>query len=328
MNRRLPILLAIGLAAALALMLRGGGAAKDHAFMGYVEGDLLYVAPNEGERLESLAVEAGASVAKGDPLFALATPVLDEQRRQAQARVSQMEAQLQNMQEALSRPQQVAVLQAAVERAQAALTLSEADYQRQKALFAHGDVARAALDRAEMARDRDKASLAEARRQITVGRMAGRDKEIAAAEAALAQARAQLGELDIRLARQKVAAPEAGVVQDIFLRPGEIVAAGQAVLSLLPPGNRKVRFYAPEPRLVETPLGARVKIACDGCPDNVYGRVFYVSGREEYTPPVIFSDDERAKLVFKIEARLEDRARAIPLGLPVRVTPAPQAAAK
>jgi HlyD family secretion protein len=298
------------------------------AFMGYVEGDLLYVAPNEGERLESLAVEAGSSVAKGDPLFALATPVLDEQRRQAAARVSQMEAQLQNVQEALSRPQQVAVLQAAVERAQAALTLSEADYQRQKALFAHGDVARAALDRAEMARDRDKASLAETRRQITVGRMAGRDKEIAGAEAALAQARAQLGELDIRLARQKVAAPEAGVVQDIFFRPGEIVTAGQAVLSLLPPGNRKVRFYAPEPRLVETPVGARVKIACDGCPDDVYGRVFYVSGREEYTPPVIFSDDERAKLVFKIEARLEDRARVIPLGLPVRVTLAPQEAAK
>ena len=81
--------------------------------------------------------------------------------------------------------------------------------------------------------------------------MPSRSQEIEAAEAAIKQARAQLDALDIRIKRQSVAAPAAGVVQDVFFRPGEIVNAGQPVVALLPPENRKVRFYVPEPRLAE-----------------------------------------------------------------------------
>jgi HlyD family secretion protein len=291
-------------------------------FLGYVEGDILYIGPYESERVASIAVAAGSEVKKGDPLFTMSTTLLDRARDEASARIAQLEAQVENLQAAMNRPEQIAVLQAALERAEASLQLSRADYDRQRKLYAEGHVAKAALDRAEMARARDEASVKEARRQVEASRMASRSQEIEAAEASLKQARAQLDALNIRIKRQSVVSPADGAVQDVFFRPGEIVNAGQPVIALLPPENRKVRFYVSEPELPKISLGEQVRVTCDGCASDLYGRVTYIAGRQEYTPPVIFSDNERAKLVFKVEAHLEGAARAVPLGMPVAVTPA------
>jgi HlyD family secretion protein len=295
--------------------------AANAPFLGYVEGETLYIGPNEGERLASLSVAAGSLVKAGDPLFAMSTTLLDRSRAEAAARIGQMEAQFANLQAAMNRPQQIAVLQAGLERAEASLALSRNDFERQRKLFASGDVSKSTLDRAEMARARDEASVKEARRQVEAARMSGRTQEIEAAEAAMKQARAQLEAFDIRVARQTVKAPADGVVQDVFFRPGEVVNTGQPVVALLPPENRKVRFYVPEPRLASVTLGGQVRVNCDGCGSDLHGRISFIASRQEYTPPVIFSDVERAKLVFKVEARLEGRARELPLGMPVEATP-------
>ena len=220
-----------------------GGPSDEGAYLGYVEGDLLYIGPIEGERLGSLAVDAGSQVETGAPLFSMETPLLDAQHKEATARIAQMEAQLENLKAALNRPQQVAVLQAAVDRAEAELKLSQVTFDRQKKLYAARDVSKATLDNAQMALSRDEAALAEAKRQVDAALLTGRSQEIDGAEASLRQARAQLHQLDIRISRQKVFAPAAGVVQDVFFRVGEMVNAGQPVLSLLPPENRKARFY-------------------------------------------------------------------------------------
>lgn len=299
-------------------------ATPNGVFLGYVEGDILYIGPHESERVASIAVAAGSEVKKGGPLFTMSTTLLDRARDEAIARIAQLEAQAKNLQAAMNRPEQIAVLQAALERAEAALQLSRADYDRQRKLYAEGHVAKAALDRAEMARARDEASVKEARRQVEASRMASRSQEIEAAEASLKQARAQLDALNIRIKRQSVVSPADGAVQDVFFRPGEIVNAGQPVVALLPPENRKVRFYVSEPELPKISLGEQVRVTCDGCASDLYGRITYIAGRQEYTPPVIFSDKERAKLVFKVEAHLEGAARAVPLGMPVAVTPAPE----
>ena len=297
----------------------GGAPKQDDAYLGYVEGDLLYIGPVEGERLATLAQEVGARVEPGAPLFSMETPLLDAQHKEAAARIAQTEAQLDNLKAALNRPQQVAVLKAGVERAKAALKLSQLTFDRQKTLYAEHDIAKATLDNAQMALSRDEATLAEARRQVDAALLTGRSQEINAAEAALRQARAQLGQLEIRIGRQKVFAPTSGVVQDVFFRPGEMVNAGQPVLSLLPPENRKARFYVPQAQLARIKLGGEAHISCDGCANDLHARIYFIAGHEEYTPPVIFSDEEREKLVFKIEARMEGAARELPLGLPLRV---------
>ncbi len=286
-------------------------------FAGYVEGDLVQIGPIEGERLARLEVEPGAQVQKGAPLFKMATPVLDQSRAEAVGRTEQARANLDNLKAALNRPEQIAVLQAGLDRAKAALVLSQAEYERQATLLAKGVASVATRDQAKFAVDRDVAGVAEAQRQIDAALLPSRNQEITAAEAAIVQAEAQTRQIDVRIARQSVFAPADGVIQDVFFRPGEVVAAGQPVLALLPPQNRKIRFFVPETQLANFALGKQVEVACDTCPAGIKARVIYISPQAEFTPPVIFSLDERGKLAFRIDARPEDQKLNLPLGLPI-----------
>ena len=124
-------------------------------------------------------------------------------------------------------------------------------------------------------------------------------------EATLRTAQARLASAQTRLARRKMASPVSGSVQQIYYRPGELVPAGRPVVSLLPPGNIKIRFFVPETALAKVALGQAVIIHCDGCKADVPAKVTFISRSSEFTPPVIYSLDERSKLVFLIEARTE-----------------------
>lgn len=148
----------------------------------------------------------------------------------------------------------------------------------------------------------------------------GTQKALDDARAALREAEARLVTAKTRLARRKVSAPVAGKVQQIYFRPGEVVAAGRPIVALLPPDNLKVRFFVPEPLLPKIAIGESVKVECDGCPTGLNARVFFISQTAEYTPPVIYSLEERAKLVYLVEARPE-RPEIFRVGQPVSVRP-------
>jgi HlyD family secretion protein len=148
---------------------------------------------------------------------------------------------------------------------------------------------------------------------------AGTKKNFDDAEAALRQANANLAWSETRLARRRAASPAEGTIQQVYYRPGETVPAGRPVVALLPPGNLKIRFFAPQAQLPEIKFGDSVVISCDGCQTGLTGKVSFIARSAEYTPPVIYSLDERAKLVFLIEARPEqpDKFR---VGQPVTVS--------
>jgi HlyD family secretion protein len=133
----------------------------------------------------------------------------------------------------------------------------------------------------------------------------GREGEREAAEAEMAAAKAALVQAEWRLEQKSVAAPMAARVQDTFFVEGEWVPAGKPVASLLPPGNVKARFYLPETIVGGIAIGRDVEIRCDGCDAPLNARVSYVSSQAEYTPPVLYSKESRAKLMFLAEARLE-----------------------
>jgi HlyD family secretion protein len=297
-------------------------------FEGYVEGDLVQIGPIEGERLAQLDVQPGSRVEKGAPLFTMATPVLDQQRMEARARVDQAQATLENLKEALNRPEQIAVFQATLERAKASLVLSQSDFDRQSALLPKGATTVAQRDQAKYALDRDKAGVAEAERQIDAALLPSRNQEILGAEASILQANAQLHQIGVRIRRQSVSAPAAGVIQDVYFWPGEVVAAAQPILALLPPENRKLRVYVPESQLAKFSLGALIEISCDNCPAGLTARVIYISQQAEFTPPVIFSLQERGKLVFRVDARPDGNGLTLPLGLPITARLAAPEAAK
>ena len=152
----------------------------------------------------------------------------------------------------------------------------------------------------------------------------GRDREIAAAQADVESARAVLSQSDWRLAQRAIGvpagAPAKTLVHDTFYAEGEWVAAGNPVVSLLPPGNLKLRFFVPETALGGLKIGQAVRAVCDGCSAPIMAKISYISRQAEFTPPVIYSRDQRAKLVFLVEARPEpgDAAKLKP-GQPLDV---------
>jgi HlyD family secretion protein len=151
---------------------------------------------------------------------------------------------------------------------------------------------------------------------------AGTQKTFEDAEAALRSAQARRNSSQTRLDRRKASSPVTGSVEQIYFRVGEMVPAGKPVVALLPPGNLKVRFFVNEAILPRIKLGDTVKVQCDGCAADLAATVSFMSRTSEFTPPVIYSTEERAKLVFMIEARPQspDRLR---VGQPVSVALVP-----
>lgn len=138
------------------------------------------------------------------------------------------------------------------------------------------------------------------------------------AEAALRTAEARLNSVRTRLERRQRVSPAAGTIQEVYFREGEMVAPGRPIVSILPPGNIKVRFFVPQATLPTVRVGDRVDIRCDGCPSDLFGRVSFISAEAEFSPPVIYSLEERARLVFRVEA-LPERPGDVRIGQPASV---------
>jgi HlyD family secretion protein len=166
-----------------------------------------------------------------------------------------------------------------------------------------------------------------ARAQSLLKSGAGTQKDFDAAQSVLRDTQARLNSAQTRLVRRNVLSPVTGSVQQVYYRPGEVVSAGRAIVSLLPPSNLKVRFYVPETILPHITYGDIMKVHCDGCAGDLKARVSFISGSAEFTPPVIYSLDERSKLVFLIEA-LPDEPDKLRVGQPIDVTLGPAQEAK
>lgn len=234
-----------------ALMLAGCNKAKVPTYQGWIEADLIFVAPDETGRVKTLSVREGDTVETGAPLF---TVDADLQRADLQMQ-------------------------------QAALTNAQQDFDRSQALLKT---------------------------------QAGTQKALEDSQANLRTAQARVISSQTRLDRRKVVSPVTGSVEQVYFRVGEMVTAGKPVAALLPPGNLKVRFFVNEPVLARIRLGEVVNVQCDGCGDDLAAKVSFIARSAEFTPPVIYSIEERSKLVFLIEARPQQPER-LRVGQPVSV---------
>jgi HlyD family secretion protein len=282
--------------------LAGCNDAPRDVLSGYAEGEYVRVAAPVGGTLLQLGVVRGDQVKAGAPLFVLEQDSERAAREEAQARVATAQAQLENLKKG-RRPEEIAAIRAQYAQAQAAAALSQSNLERQQRLVAQHFVSPAALDEANSAQRRDRARMAELAAQLDVARLAARPDELRAAMEAVATAQQALAQVQWRLDQKSQRAPVDGLVQDTLYRPGEWVAAGAPVVSLLPATNIKLRFFVPEIELGRIAVGQRVSASCDGCAAPILATVSYIAPQAEYTPPVIYSRENRAKLVFMVEAR-------------------------
>lgn len=283
----------------VAALFAGLGACADRGagtLTGYVEAEMLYIASEEPGRIAELAVREGDRVEAGATLFRLDASRLTWTVEQSEASAA---AAARRVADKGALDQQVVEAEAEQERARLA-------FERSATLRRDGYVAQARVDSDRAAFDAAQARVARARAERDA---AGADVEAMSAQAGLARQR--LADLETR-------APVAGAVERIYRRPGEVVAAGDPVLALLPPASLKLRFFAPQALLSSLSVGGTIHFACDGCGGGRAARISYIASEPQFTPPVIYSVKERDKLVFLVEARPEDPSGLRP-GLPVDV---------
>ena len=247
---------------ALALLVAAAGwgtaCGRDNAgtFQGWIEGDLIFVSPDEQGRIESMNVREGDAVGSGALLFSL-----------------------------------------------------DADLQR-----ADLAVAEAALANAKQAFERA---------QVLVKSGSGTQSNFEVTQAAAREAEAKLNAAQTRVRRRTGLSPVSGIVQQVYYRTGETVQPAKPIVALLPPGNIKVRFFVPEPLLARIAIGDRLHVTCDGCASDLAAAITFIARTAEFTPPVIYSLEERSKLVFLVEGRPE-KPESLRVGQPVSVTVTPR----
>jgi HlyD family secretion protein len=302
---------------AIVVLLSACGDADPGGYSGYVEGEYVRVASPFAGELTLLQVKRGDTVASGAPLFALEQDNEKAAREEAQARVRQAEAKLADLNKG-KRPQELESARAQLAQAEANLRLSTAELKRSQELLASGFISAAKLDEVRSAEQRDQARVNQLKADLAVARLAARPDEIAAASAEAKGARDALAQAEWRLQQKSQTATQTGLVADTLYQQGEWVPAGSPVVSMLPAQNVKVRFFVPESRLGALRVGQAVRIRCDGCAQPVEATLTFIAPEAEYTPPVIYSRENRAKLVFMVEARPRaEQAMSLHPGQPI-----------
>jgi len=295
----------------------GFGSPPEPVYSGYLEADFVYVAPVTGGRIAQLPVSEGQVVRAGDVLTVLGSAQQEAALRGAEARVEAADATWRNLVTG-SRAQELDVARAALAKTKSDLALAQANFDRSQNLFDRGVIAQAQVDQARSALQSAQAAVEQAQAQLQVAELPARDAQQVAAEADLNAAQADADQARADLADRTLTAPIDGRIERLYFSQEEVTPTGTPVLSLLPEGKLKARFYVPEADRALLSLGEGVKVACDNCAEGLEATITFLASDPQTTPPIIYSRDERSRLVFLVEAQLAAPGNLLP-GQPVSV---------
>jgi HlyD family secretion protein len=292
------------------------------AWQGYAEADFIKVGPTQPGLVTAVRVARGDRVVKGQPLFE--QDDIDDRAAVDQARrlLQQARDQLANLLSP-AKPTEIDQAEANLRDAEAARDRAQEDLRRSSALLKSGSATQKIVDQQAADLRSAEAKVSSATAALATARASmGRPGEIDAQESLVDSLEAATKKTQWRLDQRSVVAPHAGLVADVMAFPGETLAAGAPVVSLLPPQNIFVRFFIPEPQVARIHVGDKVAFQCDQCPGDLTGTISFIAPKAEYTPPFIYSESTRSKFVFLAEARPPPaEAPRLNPGQPVTVRP-------
>ena len=291
---------------------------EETSITGYVEAELRFVAAPQAGWITEQNLKEGDLISTGQLLFKLdATRQLAEVE-QAQQNFLAAEAQRLDLQKG-ARPEEVNALKSQRQEAQARLDLAQSELKRIQSLVNKGLTTAEQLDRAKTDVAVGQAQVKTVQNNIAVAGLGGRIDNLIGAEAQAKSAAAQLDSLQYQLAQRSLTANMAGLVDEIYYHVGEYVNSSAPVLSIRLIDQDKVRFHVSQAQLHDLKLGQNITVQADGMNTSIPAKISYIASSAEFTPPVIYSKDSRAKLVFLIEAQL-DAGQSLNPGLPVDVS--------
>lgn len=309
----------VGLAAA-ALTVAGCSRKQVDSYQGYTEGKFVYVASPESGRLEHLSVTRGDTIDVGHPLFEFDNQPEADEVHQAEHLLQTSQSRLADLQTG-KRPEEIDITRAQLTQALAEKKQADQILASDEAQYGAGGIPQTDLINAQAAVESSAAKVQELQASLAVDALPARPQQIKAQQNQVAADRASLADAVWKLHQKEIASPRRGLVFDTLYREGEWVAAGNPVIELLPPENLEIRFFVPESVMGKLRVGQSIRVDCDGCSSSIAAKITFVSPQNEYTPPVIYSNENRSKLVFMVIARTPvQQAADLHPGQPVEVT--------
>jgi len=272
-------------------------------YLGYIEGKYVYLSSPVSGQLLTLAVQKGEVAQANQIAFELDPQPELSQLQNAQAQLTSAQADLENLKLG-ERSTILKRLEAQISQAKANLVFSKKMFERNTLLVKTDSIGKAVLDQSRAQYESDEQKLNEAKANLAEAKLGARNNLIAAQEAKVQAAQANVNQYQWLVSQKTIRFSEAGYVQDTLFRQNEFVPAGKPVVQFLPPNNRVVVFYVPEKKVSQIHPGQKIDFSCDGCQKHLSATVDYIASRAEYTPPVIYSENSREKLVYYIEAKI------------------------
>jgi HlyD family secretion protein len=286
---------------ALSIFLTGCGADDSPRFQGYVDIDLVRLAPSQSGRLQKLMVARGDAVNTTQMLAQFDATPETALLQQAEAQRQQAEATARDLASG-KRPEEIAIIRAQLAQAESNRQLGERQLKRLRDVYQKGFVSKDDLDKQNTLFTTAADRVTELRATLRAAELAARTPQRQAATATISASRANTELNRWKLTETTLLAPENGRIEQIYFRPGEWVNAGQPVIDIYALNHLKIRFFVPGSTLPHLKPGQMITIQCDGCAKDIQAQIRFISAQAEYTPPVIYSREQRQKLVYMVEA--------------------------
>ncbi|HEY7614468.1 MAG TPA: efflux RND transporter periplasmic adaptor subunit [Gemmatimonadales bacterium] len=286
---------------------------------GTIEVDETDVVPTVRGRISRILAAEGDLVKAGDTVAVLESSTLPDDLMERQARVARAEAELRDLERG-SRPEEIARAEAVLRSAVAEDLRAARDLARMEELGAADAVSQQDVDLAR-AEAGDASGRKDAAGQTLELLRAGATRdELAAARSKLAEAKAYLAQGEATDGELTLVAPVDGVVMPHYFRVGEVVEAGEPVITTADASHPWVRVYVNQRDVPSLRIGAAAEAMLDGAPDRpVPGRIVAINHKAEYTPRVALTNDERADMMFGVKVALSPENGSVRAGLPTTV---------
>jgi HlyD family secretion protein len=315
------LIVAIGAIAALTWEVhhRRGSSPDELLLYGNLDLRQVNLAFNGSERIESLLVQEGDRVKKGQVLGTLQMERLEASVAQARARAESQRHIVERMENG-SRPEEIDQARANVYSAQTDFKNASLLYKRVKKTSSAGAASHQDLDNAQAAFEMAEARLRVNQKALELAVKGPRLEDIAEARATLRANEANLALLQQDLAYATLISPADGVVQNRILEPGEMASPQRPVLNIAITNPKWVRVYASEPDLGKIRLGMKAEVSTDSFPGKVYdGWVGFISPIASFTPKSVETTDLRTSLVYEVRVFVTDPSDELRLGMPATV---------
>ncbi|MDD5051448.1 MAG: HlyD family efflux transporter periplasmic adaptor subunit [Sulfuricurvum sp.] len=289
------------------------------SYQGYVEGEYVNIASSQSGRLTKLFVKRGDTINASTPLFVLDSENETAQLRQNESELASAKAVLNDMTKG-SRPEELEVIQSKLSQAKADAENFKTQLTRNKELYKGNALSQESLDNTTALAHRSSALVSELENTLKVAKLGGRKDLIKSQHEKIDQIQSLITQSLWRLGEKGRKSPTNALVFDTLYREGEFVPTGGIVVRLLPPQNRKIRFFVPEKIAEGLQIHQKVHFYKMNDPKSIEGEITYLSPEAEYTPPLIYSNESKNRLVFMVEAypKLSEAIQFHP-GQPIQV---------